>query len=189
MAKSRPPQADFGNPLGGEAADRQTGNRSPNGSPNGNGTDPPLTPLEEWQRMRLFGAVATLKCTGRVIRWRYVDLLSLFADGKIPDHLTAFVSKRVWSGKGEETRSDQEQAAEWVKYLNFIATEALIHPAVSDDPQAANTILPSDLLYQEREEIEDLVRDPAKAALPFPVKQGGDVDAGAEGGQVQPAAE
>lgn len=144
--------------------------------------DPPLTPLEEWQRMRLHGTVSTLPSSGRVVRWRPVELLVLFAEGKIPDKLTAYVASRVWAGKAEDKRSDQEQAGDWIGYLNMVRDFGLMDLDVS-------ALKSGDFLYPELVDFEDLVTNAVKAVLPFPVKQTGDVGAGTEGGQVQPAAE
>lgn len=156
-----------------------------NGS-NGNGangaTEPTLTPLAEWQRLRLFGQVKTLQCTGRVIRWRPVELIRALQQGKIPDNLTSYVAKRVWSGNADDSRSDQEKALDWGNYLDLIATLGLMTP----DPDAL--LATGDLLYDELVEIEETVTAPAKAVLTFPGKQEGHVDAVLQGDQVQQAA-
>lgn len=151
-------------------------------SSNGHAPDPPLTPIEAWQRMRVVGTVSTLPSSGRVVRWRPVELLVLFAEGKIPDKLTAYVASRVWEGKAEDKRSDQEKAADWIGYLNMVRDFGVMDLDVS-------ALKSGDFLYPELVDFEDLVTNAVKAVLPFPVKQAGDVDAGTEGGQVQPVAE
>lgn len=148
---------------------------------NGNGAGPMLTPLAEWQRLRVHGAVMTLRSTGRVVKWRPVELIRALQQGKIPDHLTAFVAARTWSGSGVDERSDKEKAVEWLDYLDMMATLALIDP----DPASLE---PGDLLYEELVEIEETVRNPAKAVQPFPGKQSAGVDARPEGSEVHQAA-
>jgi len=140
-----------------------------------NGYTPQPTPLEEWQRLRLVGVVKTL-ATGRVIRWRPVELIRALQQGKIPDNLTAYVAKRVWAGNADDTRCEAEKAKDWQDYLDLIATLSLM------EPNPAPLLATGDLLYDELVEIEETVTNPAKAVLPFPVKQGGDVGTGPEGG-------
>lgn len=146
----------------------------------GQATEPTPTPLSEWQRLRMVGTVKTLS-TGRVIRWRPVELIRALQQGKIPDNLTGFVAARVWTGNAGDTRSNAEKAVDWMNYLDLIARLALMEP----EPQLL--LATGDLLYDELIEIEETVTSPAKALQPFPGKQGTGVDAGAEGGQVQPA--
>jgi hypothetical protein len=141
-----------------------------------NGVEP--TPLEEWQRMRLFGTVKKLK-TGRIIRWRPVELIRALQQGKIPENLTSYVAKRVWLGNADDTRSEVEKAIDWQNYLDLMATLGLM------DPEPEPLLATGDLLYDELVEIEETVTSPAKAVLPFPGQQGGHVDAGPEGGQVR----
>lgn len=148
-----------------------------------NGHTPQVTTLEEWQRMRLFGTVKTLKSTGRVIRWRPVELIRALQQGKIPDNLTAYVANRVWTGNVDDPRSDAEKAIDWQNYLDLIATLGLMEP----DPKPL--LDTGDLLYDELVEIEGTVTSPAKSVLMFSGEQAGNVDAGAEGRQVQSAAE
>lgn len=138
------------------------------------------TPQEEWQRLRLMGTLKTLK-TGRVIRWRPVELIRALQQGKIPDNLTAYVAKRVWSGNADDARSEMVKAIDWQNYLDLMATLGLMTP----DP--APLLATGDLLYDELVEIEETVTSPAKAVLPFPVQQGGHVDTVHERVQVQPA--
>lgn len=139
-----------------------------------NGKEP--TPLEEWRKLRLFGALKTLR-TGRVVRWRPVELLRALQQGKIPDNLSGFVANRVWTGQPNDERSNAEKAIDWQNYLDLMATLGLMEP----DPAQLE---PGDLLYDELSEIEETVTNPAKAVLPFPVQQGGHVDAGPESGEV-----
>lgn len=140
-----------------------------------------VTPLAEWQRMRLQGVEKTLK-TGRKIRWRPVELIRALQQGKIPDTLTAFVAARVWTGNANDTRSNEEKALDWINYLDLMATLGLMEP----DPEPL--LATGDLLYDELVEIEETVTSPAKALIPFPDGQGPNVDVGAKGRQVQQAA-
>lgn len=146
-----------------------------------NGTNPPVTPLQEWQRLRVQGTVKTLQ-TGRVVRWRPVELIRALQQGKIPDTLTAFVAARVWTGNASDTRSNAEKAIDWMNYLDLMARLGLMEP----DPEPL--LATGDLLYEELVEIEETVTSPAKALLPFPARQGATVDSGQQGSQVQQAA-
>lgn len=145
---------------------------------NGHAPEPPLTSHEEWTRMRLVGTVKTLECTGRVIRWRPVELIRALQQGKIPDNLTNYVSKRVWSGNADDPRSDQEKAIDWGNYLDLMATLGLMTP----DP--APLLATGDLLYDELVEIEETVTAPAKAVRSFLGEQARHVDTRPESSQV-----
>lgn len=134
-----------------------------------------VTPLAEWQRMRLQGTEKTL-ATGRVVRWRPVELIRALQQGKIPDTLTAFVAARVWTGNAGDTRSNHEKALDWLNYLDLIACLGLMEP----DPEPL--LATGDLFYEELVEIEETVTSPAKALLPFPGGQGASVDSGPKGG-------
>ena len=150
---------------------------------NGHSPEPLLTSLEEWTRMRLVGTVKTLDCTGRVIRWRPVELIRALQQGKIPDNLTSYVAKRVWTGNADDPRSDQEKAIDWQNYLDLIATLGLMTP----DP--SKLLATGDLLYDELVEIEETVTAPAKAVRPFPGQQGTGVGAVLQGNKVQQTAQ
>lgn len=146
-----------------------------------NGNSPQATPLQEWQRLRLQGTLKTLR-TGRVVRWRPVELIRALQQGKIPDALTAFVAARVWTGNANDTRSNAEKAIDWQNYLDLMARLGLMEP----DPEPL--LATGDLFYDELVEIEETVTSPAKALLPFPAGQGASVGAGQQGSQVQQAA-
>lgn len=146
---------------------------------NGNGIY--VTPLEEWQRLRVQGYVKTLG-TGRVVRLRPVELIRALQQGKIPDTLTAFVAARVWTGNAGDQRSNAEKAIDWINYLDLMAHLGLMEP----DP---DQLAPGDLLYEELVEIEETVTSPAKALLPFPARPEPGVDAGPESSQVQQTAQ
>lgn len=151
-----------------------------NGHAQGAPAEPLPTPLAEWQRMRVYGTVKTLS-TGRVIRWRPVELIRALQQGKIPEKLTSFVAARVWTGNADDTRGNAEKAIDWQNYLDLIAALGLMTP----DPAKLE---PGDLLYDELVEIEETVTSPAKAVLPFPGEQKRDVDALPQGDQIQQAA-
>lgn len=161
-----------------------TGNGyAPHGQP-----DAPLTPVEEWQRLRVHGMVKVLEATGRVVRWRPVNLTRMLKDGKVPDHLTGYVARRLWLGTPDEERSDQEKLVDWMEYHELVAKASLLYPVVTDDPQGPDEIHPDDLLDDELVEIERMARNPADEVRRFRGEQAGDVGAVSEGGQVVEAA-
>jgi hypothetical protein len=150
---------------------------------------PQLTLPQAFRELREHGAITTLKSSGRVIHWRPVQLTRMLKAGKIPDHLTAFVSQVVWSDDGEDNRSAKEKAIEWQDYLDLVAASALIHPVISDDPQSANEIAPEALLYEGLVEIDQLARNPLQTVRPFRGEQTADVGVGAESGEGVEAAQ
>ena len=133
-----------------------------------------------WRQLREEGTVATLK-TGRVIRYRPIDLLDALDAGEIPDLLTVQILRTVWDSTGEDTRVASKQAKDWIGMLNLIAKLALISPAVVDEPQGDDQILPRDLGRGERKEIYDLATQPIDEVLRFRDQQKSDVDAVPDG--------
>lgn len=154
---------------------------------NGASGEPHLTPIEEWKRLQL-GTITELTSTGRVVKWRPVELLRMFAAGKIPDHLTVFVSQRVWLGTAADERTEQQKAADWLAYLDFMASVVLIHPRVIYGAQVEGDIQPTDLTYEELLEIEAMARNPIDKVRPFRGEQERDVGAVPQGNEVQQSA-
>lgn len=161
---------------------------SHNGNGTGNHNEPQLTPVEEWQRLRLHGAVKTLESTGRVIKWRPVNLTRMLKEGKIPDNLTAYVAHRLWAGIADDERSDLEKLLDWQEYHVVVATACLLFPIVTENPKGAGEIHPDDLLDVELVEIERMVRNPSDEVRRFRGEPERDVDALPKGEQVQQAA-
>jgi hypothetical protein len=149
-----------------------------------NGNSPTLTPLTDFRELRINGRVDTFKCSGRVVRWRPVNLSRALRSGKIPDHLTAYVAKRVWTGSDSvDERSDVERVAEWGEYLDWVAQNALVYPTVTDHP-TEQEIMPDDLFDPELQELELWATYPLSAVRPFPGTQGADVDIGTKSREV-----
>lgn len=153
-----------------------------------NGNSPSLTPIENFRALRVHGRVSTLKSSGRVVRWRPVHLARLLKAGKIPDHLSTFVTELVWAGVDEEdSRTPKEKAIEWQDYLDWISASMLMFPRVSDDPQGDDEIAPEDLYYEEQIELERMARRPLDEVRPFPAEQAQHVEPGPEGERVEQA--
>lgn len=154
-----------------------------------NGTGPQLTPAQEFRLLREVGAVKELESSGRVVRWRPVNLTRMLQKGEIPDHLTTYIAARVWSGKPDDTRSDKDKAIEWMEYLDLVAAASLLHPRISETPTGADEIHPDDLLEEEKLEIEQMATNPAQAVRPFRGEQSRIVAALPEGDEVRQATE
>lgn len=153
-----------------------------------NGNSPALTSADDFRALRVHGRVTTLKSSGRVVRWRPVQLARLLKAGNIPDHLTSFVTTLVWAGEDDDERSPKDKAIEWQDYLDWISASTLMHPRVSDDPQGADEIAPEDLFYDEQIELERMARRPLEEVRPFPAEQAQYVESGAEGEPVEQTA-
>lgn len=154
-----------------------------------NGTGLTLTPAQEFRLLREVGQIRTLESSGRVVRWRPVNLTRMLQKGDIPDRLTTYIAALVWSGKPDDTRTDAQKAIDDMEYLDLIAAASLLHPRVTETPQGDDDIHPDDLLYEEKLEIERLARSPIEAVRPFRREQGRDVAAAPEGDALSQAAE
>lgn len=158
-----------------------------NGKEPGNGHEAPLTPVEDFKALRLHGKAEALESSGRVVRWRPVNLTRMLKAGKVPDHLTAFVTTIVWSGNDEDERPAVKQAIEWQDYLDWMASQTLIAPSVAYG-ETAGDILPDDLFHEELLELDAKARKPLEAVRPFRAEQIVDVDNTQEGKRVEQAA-
>lgn len=154
-----------------------------------NGAGLTLTPAQEFRLLREVGALVTLVATGRVVRWRPVNLTRLLQKGEIPDHLTTFIAARVWSGKSDDSRTDAQKAIEWLNYLDLVVAASLLHPRIFDNPKGPDEIHPDDLLEEEKLEIEQLATNPVQAVRPFRGEQVADVAVAPEGDALSQAAE
>lgn len=141
---------------------------------------PPLTPASEFRRIGSEGIVVTLQSSGRVVRLRSVQLMRMLTAGKIPDPLTAYVASLVYGGDEDDERSVVEKAKSWQAYLDLVATAALMHPRVVDEPQGEDEIAIEHLEYAELVEIHGWARNPLDAVRPFRGEQTQPVDIGAE---------
>lgn len=148
-----------------------------------------ITSAAEFRRLREFGEVTTLS-SGRVVRWRPVNLARMLKAGRIPDHLTNFVTSLVWTDDHAEERSPREQAIEWQDYLDWVSEAALLSPRVVNglQPLADDEILVDDLTYDEQLDLNNLARGLLKEVRPFPDEQSADLGAVQQGEQGEPAA-
>lgn len=150
--------------------------------------DVPLTPADDFRQLRLHGRVTTLQSSGRVVRWRPVNLARMLKAGKIPDYLTNFVASMTWEGEEKDERSTAEKGIEWQNYLDWISQATLMSPRVVDEPRGADEIAVEDLFYEEQIELDRLARYPLQAVRPFRVEQEGSVGVGEQGEQDEPVA-
>lgn len=139
-----------------------------------------LTPASEWRSMQRDGVVITLQSSGRTVRLRSVQLARLLKAGQIPDPLTAYVASMIYGGDEDETRTAAQKAIEWQDYLDLVATVALMHPRVVENPQNDDEIAIEDLEYAELIEIHGWARNPLDAVRPFRQQETANVGVGTE---------
>lgn len=136
-----------------------------------------VTPAREFRRPRVEGTLKRLG-SGRVIRWKPIELHRLYLAGDIPDLLKPLVASRIWGEK------DEDRDASFRKYWTvklFVVSVAVIEPKVVEDPSAADEIAVTDFFDDEIDEIYEMATEPAKELHPFRPQQGGDAQPGQGG--------
>lgn len=155
----------------------------------GNPLGPQLTPAREFRLLREMGQIVTLESTGRVVKWRPVNLVRMLERGEVPDKLTAYVAAMLWQGTADDTRTDAQKAIDWQNYLELVASASLLHPVVCENPVKENEIHADDLTPEELAEIEQLAVSPTEAVRRFRGEQARDVAVAPEGDALPQAAE
>lgn len=143
-----------------------------------------VTSNDDWRRPREQGTLRRLR-SGRVVRWKPVELHRLYIAGQIPDELTPVVASYLW-GETDEDRNKSLKKFWEVKL--FLVSVAVIEPTLVLKVETDDDIPVEYLFDDEIDEIHELATEPAKSLYSFRQEQGTDVEPGQTVREVEPSA-
>lgn len=144
------------------------------------------SPADKMRQVRHYGVEQTMPGTYRKVKLKAVDASDLLRENKMPNILTPLITGAIYQDLNTrdlrdyttQDRGSVEGAIEMLDSIDFI-----VKKAIADDTKV------DELTLAEKKWIFQLVLGPAEVLANFRLQQEPDVEALADGEDVQPATE